>query len=244
MAELDVTGGTIQVGDLGLRTRNLVGSAELVDAPAGPGLRAAGGTSEALQAGLDRADMETVYVVDLQATAIDAADEASRAAGGQVEAIELDVPQPTEGFEQAVLSVDAQGVTTWTFAPPAERTEASRGGLGTRTFVVKRTSGPPPDPAEGANRSIFGEAGKQLLKVVAFPIGSLVGRAANSFIGDWEQKNQGYGDPRLPATGVPRGGDVLRRRRRSLAGACGGPDPAVRPRDVQSRHRCLQRDAR
>jgi pimeloyl-ACP methyl ester carboxylesterase len=193
VAELDVLGGTVPLGDLGLRTRNLVGTAELVDAATGPSLRAAGGTSPELQSALDRAEMETVYVVDLQAAEIDTGQPPTRASGGQAGAIEVDVPQPPPGWEQAVLSVDARGVTTWAFANEAERTPASRGGAGARTFVVKRTSGPAPEPSAGADRSIFGEAGKQLLKVVAFPIGEFLGRTVNSFIEDWETKHQGYG---------------------------------------------------
>ena len=114
-------------------------------------------------------------------------------AGGDAGAIELDVPQPSRGFEQAILSVDARGVTTWSFAPPAERGPDVRGGSGTRTFTIRRTPGAPPEPGTQADRSIFGEAGKHVLKVIAFPVGQALGRAANSYLDQWEIEHQGYG---------------------------------------------------
>ncbi len=195
MAELDPTGGTIQLGDLGLRTPSLVGNAESVDSLAGPGLRAAGGTSAAFQAALDEAGMETTHVVELQAAELPGAGDggADRAGGGEAGAIELDVPQPSRGFEQAILSVDERGVTTWSFAPPAERGPDVRGGSGTRTFTIERTPGAPPEPGTQADRSIFGEVGKHVLKVIAFPVGQALGRAANSHLNQWEIEHQGYG---------------------------------------------------
>jgi pimeloyl-ACP methyl ester carboxylesterase len=159
----------------------------------GADIRAVGGTSRELQSALDRAGMQTVYALDLAATETPIGDEAGRAGGGPANQILLEVPQPSAGFEQAILSVDANGITTWAFAEEAARTPASRGGSGTRLFHVERHPGPPPEPGEVASRSIFGEVGKQLLKVVAFPIGQAVGRAANNFVLDWETKNQGYG---------------------------------------------------
>ena len=196
MAELDPTGGTIQLGELGLRTPSLVGSAESVDSMAGSGLRAAGGTSEEFQAALDRAAMETTHVVELQASELPGADGGAgpgRAGGAETGAIELDVPQPPDGFEQAVLSVDERGATTWSFAPPAERGPDVRGGGATRTFRIERTPGVPPEPGAQTDRSIFGEVGKQVLKVVAFPLGEALGRRANTYLDKWEQEHQGYG---------------------------------------------------
>ncbi len=196
MADLDPTGGTVQLGDLGLRTPSLVGSAESVDSLAGAGLRAAGGTSVAFQAALDGAGMETTHVVELQAAELPGADGGTgsdRAGGGDAGAIELDVPQPSRGFEQAILSVDERGVTTWSFAPPAERGPDVRGGSGTRTFTIRRTPGAPPEPGTQSDRSIFGEAGKHVLKVIAFPVGQALGRVANSYLDQWEVEHQGYG---------------------------------------------------
>jgi hypothetical protein len=193
MADLDPTGATIQLGELGLRTPNLTGTADSVDAIAGPGLRAVGGTSREFEAALDRAEMETTHVVEIEAAELPGAPgrRPGRASAGR--ALELDVPQPPKGFEQAVLSVDANGVTTWSFAPPPQRGRSTRGGGGTRTFTVRRTPGTPPRTGPGADRSIFGEAGKQLLKVIAFPIGDAAGEVVNSYLAQWERAHQGYG---------------------------------------------------
>ena len=67
MADLDPSGQTIQLGELGLRTPRLTGTADAVDAMSGAGVRAAGGTSREFQAALDRAEMETTHVVEIQA---------------------------------------------------------------------------------------------------------------------------------------------------------------------------------
>jgi hypothetical protein len=195
MAELDPTGGTIQLGELGLRTPQFTGTAESVDSQVGPALRAMGGVSDQFQAALERAGMETTHVVELQATPLPGFGGAAprRAVGGLVPAIELDIPQASPGYEQAVLSVDEWGVTTWSFAPPASRGPGARGGEITRTFTIRRGIGSPPEPTSGANRSLFGELGKQLLKVIAFPVGDALGAAANSFLHQWETQHQGYG---------------------------------------------------
>ena len=204
MADLDPTGGTIQLGELGLRTPSLTGTADAVDGQAGPGLRGVGGTSAEFQAALDNAGMETTHVVELQAIELPGAAGPARGApgraggGGAEGVIELDVPTPADGFEQAVLSVDERGVTTWSFAPRAQRgPKARRAGVrgagATRTFTIKRSSGAPSVPGEEANRSIFGEIGKQVLKVIAFPIGEAAGTVANNFLNQWEQQHQGYG---------------------------------------------------
>jgi hypothetical protein len=195
MAELDPTGRTVQIGDLGIRTPSLTGSAEPVVA-AGPGLRAAGGTSPEFQAALDRAEIETTHVVTMSATEIPGFGGGAapgRGGGGDTTTIELDVPQAAEGFEQAVLSVDELGVTTWSFAPRVEPAPGVRGAGVIRTFKIRRWSGPPPEAGAQANRSIFGEVGKRVLKVIAFPIGQVVGQGVNSFIHKWEVDHQGYG---------------------------------------------------
>jgi len=196
MAELDPTGGTIQLGELGLRTPSLTGTAESVDGGAGPALRAIGGTSDAFQAALDRAGMETTHVVELQAAEIPGAARGKsrgRTRGVAGSSIELDVPAPADGFEQAVLSVDENGVTRWSFAPARKGGTRSRGMGATRTFTIARTPGAPPEPGTRADRSIFGELGKQLLKVIAFPIGDLVGTGVDNFLDGWEKAHQGYG---------------------------------------------------
>ena len=59
--------------------------------------------------------------------------------------------------------------------------------------MITRPKPAPPQPGEAADRGLFDGIGKQLLKVVTFPIGRGVGRVLNSFIEDWEVKHQGYG---------------------------------------------------
>jgi hypothetical protein len=196
MAELDPTGGTVQVGELGIRSPSLTGTVESLDSQVGPGtLRSTGGTSDAFQSALDRASMETTHVVTLEATELPGMSPggAARAGGAEGPVIELDVPQAADGFEQAVLSVDERGVTTWSFAPPSEGGPGVRGAGVTRTFVIKRPAGGAAAPEGQPSRSIFGEAGKQVLKVVAFPLGQAIGRGLNSFLEQWEREHQGYG---------------------------------------------------
>jgi len=193
MAELDPTGGTIQLGDLGLRTPGFSGTAEATDSVAGPGpLRAVGGTSATFQAALERAGMETTHVVDLQATLLPgmaAGVPSGRALGGQIDSFELDVPVPNAGWDQVVLSVDDRGVTTWSFAPRVEGEGAMRGVGASRTFVIRRSEGGPAELG-AANRSLFGVMGKQVVKVIAVPIGNVLGVGVNSYLEHWEQTHQ------------------------------------------------------
>jgi hypothetical protein len=198
MPDLDPMGGTIEVGELGLRTPGFTGRARALAPVDRGGLRAAGNTSEELQAALERARMETAFVLEVEAEPLDRPDRSTpgRGAGGSPGEIELDVPRPAGGFEQAVLSVDESGLATWSFASRDERGaagSAARGGEGTRTFVIRRAPEGPAPTADGADRSIFGEVGKQLLKVLAFPIGTAVGKAVDDALRDWERTHQPYG---------------------------------------------------
>jgi pimeloyl-ACP methyl ester carboxylesterase len=196
MADLDPTGGTVALGVLGIRTRNYTGTATATEAATADGLRAAGSTSEAFADALERADMTTEHVVELEAGELPGAptSEETRAPGDPAAAIELDVPDVSERFELAVLSVDPRGVTTWSFSPRPEGVDAATRGPGaTRTFVIKRTATPPPAATETTDRSIFGDVGKQVIKVVSFPIGRVLGRAVNNYLTDWEATHQGYG---------------------------------------------------
>jgi hypothetical protein len=193
VAELNPTGQTIQLGQLGLRTPNLIGTADAVDAISSPGVRSAGGTTTEFQAALDRAGMETTHVVEIQATELPGTPGRRRGRATSGTQMQLDVPAPPEGFEQAVLSVDAHGVTTWSFAPRPTRGRRTRGAGETRTFKIRRTPGEPPPVGAGGDRSIFGEAGKQLLKVIAFPLGDEAGKLVNDYLAQWERAHQGYG---------------------------------------------------
>jgi pimeloyl-ACP methyl ester carboxylesterase len=193
MVDLDFTGDTVRVGELGIRTPGLTGTADTPDLP-GEGLRAAGGTSDELQDALRRAEMTTTHQLDLSASELDMGDRRSRrdASRGRIGTIELDVPTPNDDEEQAVVSVDEAGIVTWSFAPRRERTAAVRSGLETRTFVIERHAAEG-DAGDGGTRSVIGEIGKQVLKVIAFPVGDKVGRMANSFLGQWEAEHMDYG---------------------------------------------------
>ena len=190
--------------------------------------------------------MATTHVVELQAAELPGADGgrgADRAGGGDASAIELDVPQPSRGFEQAVLSVDERGVTTWSFAPPAERGPSVRGDGATRTFTIRRTPGAPAGArsnvgpvdlrrgrqarAQG-NRVPRRPGPRQSREQLPRPVGNLA---------------PGLRRPRLRDRQLHRARGVLRRRHRALAGACQGPDAAVRPRHVQPGARRVQRPA-
>src|SRR6266508_1198647 len=106
MADLDPTGGTVALGALGIRTPNYTGTASAAETATAEGLRAAGSTSEAFADALGRAEMTTEHVVELEATELPGAptSEGTRAPGDPAGAIELDVPDVSEGCELAGVS--------------------------------------------------------------------------------------------------------------------------------------------
>ena len=193
MGNLDPTGGSLYLGDLVLRTQNLDGDAVAVEPTSPSGTRAGDGLPTPLEAAFPP-EMRTTHVVVLEASQTSyGTGGASRGGADGGPTIQLDIPQPLPGHEQAVVSIDERGVTTWSFAPAAQRQPATRGGAGSRTFTIKRPP-PPTGAAEpGADRSVIGDIGKQIIKVVTFPIGRAAGKVLNSFLGKWEASHQGYG---------------------------------------------------
>src|SRR5215813_8303008 len=99
MPDLDPSGWTVAVEDLGIRTPGYTGTVTRVDPRVGAGLRASGNTSEAFADALDRAEMTTEHVLELEATeqpGTPAAD-GTRAPGDPFGGIQLDVPDVAEG---------------------------------------------------------------------------------------------------------------------------------------------------
>ena len=249
MAELDPTGGTIQLGDLGLRTPSLVGNAESVDSLGGDGLRAARWNQRRVpgrpRASGDGDDPRRRAPGGRTAGRPVADGRADRAGGGDGSAIELDVPQPLAGL-RAGRPVGRRArrhdLVVRRRPPNAGRAFAAEAPREHSRSGARRA--PPPEPGAGADRSIFGEIGKQVLKVVAFPVGQAARqsrRTATSTSG--RSTHQGYGVRDYGTDNYTAPAAVLRRRHRALAGAGQGPDAAVRPRHVQPGPRRVQRPA-
>ncbi|HET7473249.1 MAG TPA: hypothetical protein VFJ71_09010 [Candidatus Limnocylindrales bacterium] len=203
MAELEPAGGRVELGRLVLHTANLAGDADLVSSRGG-GTRDADAAPSArteLETGLaeirrpDGSPMvQTTDVVEIRARSLRPPETRKARSVDDGTAVRLEVPPPPPDHEQAVLSIDEHGVTTWSFAPRATRGRATRGAAA-RTFVVPRppaATGPAP-AAGGADRGPIGEIGKQVLKVVAFPIGAAAGKVAKTFMEGWEGEHLRYG---------------------------------------------------
>ena len=206
MAELEPAGGRVELGRLVLQTSNLVGDADLVATSRGGGgtrdgvTRGPSAPETPLEAGLTevrRPDgspmVQATDVVEIRASQLR---QPERRRGRSVDdgtAMRLEVPVPPPDHEQAVLSVNEHGVTTWSFAPRAARGGATRDG-GARTFVVPRPpAAPGPEGAGGPDRGPGGAIVRQVLKVVTFPIGVAAGKVANSFLEQWEEQHLRYG---------------------------------------------------
>ena len=200
MAELDPAGGRVELGRLVLRTANLAGEAELVGSRRGGTRGDAATRLSPLEAGLTevrrpdgRAMVETTDVVEIRAARLRSAARGRSRSVDDGTAVRLEVPSPPPDHEQAVLSIDEHGVTTWSFAPRSAQGRAARGGS-SRTFVVPRPpAGGPPRAGGGTDRGPIGEIGKQLIKVLTFPIGRAAGRVLNTFIEQWEDDHLQYG---------------------------------------------------
>ena len=155
MADLDPTGGTIQLGDLGLRTPNLVGTAEFGrrDRPGRASARPVAPAAE-FEAALDRAEMETTHVVEIEAAELPGAPRsdggAERAGGGDAAALELDVPQPPRGLRAGgPLGRRARRHDLVVRRRPPSAGRAPAAAARTRTFTSRRTPGAAaPSPAQ------------------------------------------------------------------------------------------------
>ena len=189
MAELDPTGADIQVGGATLRTPGLSGTAEALP-PSLDGLRGPAEDSPLLADALEAEGLEPQELIEIR----DAFEQPTggiptRTARGE-DAIELDVPAPTEGFEQVVLATDEAGVATWHFAAGGVADGAVRGPGAVRTYrIAKRV---PAVDAGLPTRNLSGVA-KKLMRVLTFDLGSrAAGWAANAMVDRWEAANRPY----------------------------------------------------
>jgi pimeloyl-ACP methyl ester carboxylesterase len=98
--------------------------------------------------------------------------EGTRSADG-IPTVELQVPDPGEGFAQVAMTRDASGRISWHFAPDLDPAEATRDGsvptLRTRTFTFPTT----PTTVEG-ERGVVSAIAQKLINVYAFPVGKKI----------------------------------------------------------------------
>ena len=97
----------------------------------------------------------------------------------------LEVPAPTDGREQVVLSVDEHGIATWHFSQPEQKTTRTvRGGRKTRTYEIPR--GTVPARSEGKTRGLIPGLDK-VIRVITFPVAKVVGQVARFAAREWDQ---------------------------------------------------------
>jgi len=98
--------------------------------------------------------------------------EGTRSADG-APTVELQVPDPGEGFAQVAMTRDASGMISWHFAPPLDDAPATRDGsvpaIRTRTFIFETT----PTAVDG-ERGLASAIAQKLINVYAFPVGKAV----------------------------------------------------------------------
>lgn len=136
--------------------------------------------SDAFAQALAAADMtpqQQLVITDATATG-----EGTRSADG-TPTVELQVPDPGDGFEQVAMTRDASGMISWHFAPPLDEAPPTRDGtvptLRTRTFTFEAR--PTAGTVEG-ERGIVSMIGQKLISVYAFPAGKkLVGSLAAKY---------------------------------------------------------------
>ena len=201
-AALDPTGRPIRVDDITIRTPGLSGTIVTLENPSKARTRGAAGVTSELDSALRRGGMRTTHLVSMDLTAQRRRGRrgaATRGDGprGDSSDIVLDVPEPVKGWEQVVLSVDKHGVMSWHFAakpekaaPGARRTRGA--ARGKRRYVIQQPDVARPIRRDGTSttRSLAGEIGKRVVKVIAFKVGKYVGKKAQELARDWERKNR------------------------------------------------------
>ncbi len=201
-ATLDPTGRPVRVDDLVIRTRGLSGTVVTLPDPSKARTRGAAGVTSDLDAALRRGGMRTTHLASMDLSVSRRRKSGTSRGGGAAgdEArndIVVEVPAPASGWEQVVLSVDEHGVMNWHFAErppepaPGERRTRARSRR-TRRYVLSQ---PPPGrrrrrDGQGTTRSLAGEIGKRVVKVIAFKVGKYVGKKAQELARDWEKKNR------------------------------------------------------
>ncbi len=144
---------------------------------------------------------------------------------------QLEVPEPSEGFEQAVLSVDPHGVTTWSFAPRPTRGKRGRRTAGPRDPDLHHPSDAGRTAAHRRRRrSVDLRRGRQAAaQGHRLPCRRRRGPGGQQLPGHWERAHQGYGirDYTTDSYTGPR--PLLRRRHRALGEAGDRPHAPVHP---------------
>jgi len=152
----------------------------------------------ALDQALAATGLTEVRQVDLRLAPTPLADAARslRSTDGQ-DVLELHVPDLGPDAGQLVLSCDEAGVLTW-HLPVAEdqsiQTPSTRGGGGTKRFLIPATQPKASPTDEGKGRSIIGTAGRKLLKVLVYPVtDAILGPIGEHFAEKWETAHRPYG---------------------------------------------------
>ncbi|MBB5471123.1 hypothetical protein HDG32_007279 [Paraburkholderia sp. CI2] len=189
-------------GGYALRAPGLQGTAETLH-PGGAATRtvtrdlAAGivALDEALQAGA----VSEVKIIDLsiKPTPPTSAPNTLRSAhGGQVE---LEVPDLGDATGQLVVSIDDAGGVRWHLpeVKAGGANAAARGTSGTLRFRIPTTATAhaiqPRASPKAPQRSLFGGAGRLLLKVLVYPVTDpLIGTVSDAFAARWEKLKRPY----------------------------------------------------
>jgi hypothetical protein len=180
MAELDPSGGTIDLDEeISLRTPGLRGSAQVL-AAGYPGLRSAAEDADAFVGLLEAEDFQPTHVIE-----ITDAIEGPTLGGFQTlrgeDAMEVDVPAPPPGYEQTLLLTDEAGVMTWHFSQGPLAAAPALRGAARRTYRIPRAVRPAPSP--GTTRGLAGALGRKVIRVLAFKVAEI---AADKIVSAWE----------------------------------------------------------
>ncbi|HSN85237.1 MAG TPA: hypothetical protein VL025_00700, partial [Thermoanaerobaculia bacterium] len=202
--QLKPNGNPVRIDGVTLRTPGLAG-AVTAHAPASPGLRAAERASRELDEALDNEGVRSQKTLEITGTreVETGGAETTRSTAHGEPAIEVEVQEPSPGWEQMVLYVDESGVATWSFAPAAapEADGGVRGSGGTRRYLLRRHVAPAPEGA-AATRGVLGAAGKKIIKVLAFKVlDPVFGRVGEHFVSKWEQTKRPYRVRTFPPDG-------------------------------------------
>ncbi len=171
---LKPNGDAVRLGDIVLRTPGLEGEASLKGGGT-HGMRAAALTTPELEKAFENEGLRAIETIELERTnEVDVSVPGMRSTVFDEPAIELEVPAPTEGWEQLVFFTDESGVINWSFAQDEQgEADHTRGTGGRRTYVLRRRVAQSPD--RPGTRGLLGALGKKVLKVLAFPVIERVG---------------------------------------------------------------------
>ncbi len=184
---LDPTGGAVTLGDVVLRTPGLRGRATLYRDP-GLAMRGAERPSPEFEAAFERQDLQAQRTVAIDNTSVAPGAGPTTMRTRRGDGIELSVPAPGEGWEQAVMATDEAGIVSWHFAKKKPDGAPLR-GAGKRTYFIPRAV--PKAPTDSPTRGVIGTIGKKILKVVAFKVADkALGAVGEHFARKWEESHR------------------------------------------------------